>query len=410
MEKTLKWKDLRDGSRLHAAHLFELADAAREATASAIAGAGASGRFINVNASSEQTVNSILLDNDNRILDIDNLLLLTPGGFLAELPPPRKSFAVPPDGDNRYLNLYARSFADGGGKTDANWEQAAANHARGVCLAEWSADQGIRLLPLPFTLGALAQANELRAELAEAATALVALLASGDPRVHKQLRLNAQTQHFLGPLLTALECSAALAPTTPLDAAVPHLAALAVELRSWFCFLAVATQGGPNAMLAPDPIVRRAAAARGTVGLADYVAALGISPKTGSELLLWMDALARGTVGITRTIMGERDEDPLEPIEIFEPDPWPDGSGFKFRLPAGAPINLRCEVLFDLEPQLMWGTGPADILPQLRALPLEHPEPGRFETTIGPFTLGADEELVLVVDDAAAGLRVYQQR
>ncbi len=410
MNKPQKWKELRDGSRLHAVHLFELSDAAREATATAIAAAGASGRFINPSGDAEQSVNRIELDADNRILDIDNLMLLTPGGFLAELPPPRKSFEVPPDGEHRFLNLYARSFEEGAGKTDAKWEKDPAGGARGVCLAEWHAEQGLRLAPLPFSLNALAGVKERHAELVEAAGTLVQLLVSGDPRVHSQLRLNVQSQHFLGPLLTALEACTSLPFTTPLDVALPHYRALAVELRSWFCFLALATQGGANAALQPDPIIRRAAASRGSLGLADYVQALGAPTQDGSQLLTFMDALGRGTVGITRTILGERDEDPLEPIEVFEPDPWPDGSGFKYRLPSGTQVSLRCEVLFDMEPQLMWGVGAAGALPQLRALPMERPEPGRFETTIGPFSLNADEELVLVLDDAAAALRLYQQR
>jgi len=409
--KTLKWNDLRDGSRLHAAHLFELADAAREATAAAIAGAGAGGRFINPGLAADTSVNLIQLDDDNRIVDIDNLVLLTPGGFLAELPPPRKSFVVPPDGEHLFLNLYAQDYATGAGKTEAKWEKKSPSQARGVCLAQWHPDQErLRLIPTPFTLNAMANTRQAHAELVEAASTLVGLLISGDPRVNGQLRLTPPTQHYAGSLVSALESTANLSPNTPLDVALPHYTALAIELKSWFCFVATASQGGANRGLQPDPLTRRATATRGSLGLPDYVQALEPLPRDGTELLALMDALARATVGMTRSILGERDEDPLEPIEVFEPDPWPDGSGFKYRLQAGVEVTLRCEVLFDVEPQLMWGMGQAGLLPQLRALPLERPEPGRFETTVGPFTLGPNEELVLVLDDAAAALRVYQKR
>lgn len=418
MKQDPNWKLLKDGQRLHAAHLFQLVDSDRENTATLVTGLGGAGRFLADTTSSDSGTssrnakcNQIQLDHTQHIIDVENIRLTTTGGHLVALPPPKKSFAVPVDDGELFLNLYAEDFEHGSGKTVHRWEKQPPQHQRGVCLAYWEPTSAqLRVSPLPYAINSLHAVDELHTELVSAAQTLLDVLLQGSSEILARLHLTGLNQLHLGGLLATLQGATSITADTPLETARGPLTQLAIELEGWFCYLTAAHNDGPFSAVQPDPVVRAIAAKREQAGLAGYVKALRIRPRTGSHLITFMESLCRACVGLKRRALGESDEDPLEPIDTFLPDLFAEGKGYRFNLPIGAPVQVRCEILTSDAPEVFWGAWPSGGSSDLRPLLVDATAVSRFESSLGAVTLEPEHQLVVVVNNGEARLRVYGQR
>ncbi len=98
----------------------------------------------------------------------------------------------------------------------------------------------------------------------------------------------------------------------------------------------------------------------------------------------------------------------ITPYETFEPDPWPEGMGYKYSLRGrGQEVTLRCEVTAQTEPEMMWGLGPAEYLPSLTPALLNCIEPGRYQVQLGPMPAQDTDAVVVILDTTSAALRTY---
>lgn len=410
MNKQHDWTQLRDGATLHAEQLLQLADDAYAAAASVASGVGAAGCFVSPSAGATEAVNRIDFDHDARSVELDNVRVLTRGGFCATLPPPRKSFVVPADGNLHCLNLYARPYASASGVTDAVWEAHRASSARGVCLVEWS-NERFRLVPEPYTLGALDSLRSAFSELAEAAASLYQMLVNAPPTAFARIGLLPPERSELGALGVSLERVSFISFATPLSVAGPLFLQLANELYGWFCFAAARRSGRDASGLTADLLGRRALVQKGNLPVPDYAQSLVLRPADGSTWVELVEGLARSAVGLMRVLQGEKDEDTLQPIDTFEPDLWPDGLGLRYALPdGGGQLKFRCDLSHSIEPLLLWGLGSRAEVPHLRSTPLDALQPGRFEANIGPLDVPAGQDLVLVVDSSEVVVSVSLSR
>ncbi|MEN9578645.1 MAG: hypothetical protein RJA70_1654 [Pseudomonadota bacterium] len=406
----VRWHDLRDGLEFHAVHVRQLADSTLAASAALARASGAAGRFVWApHHPSETLVNSIEPDDQNLVIDLMNIAVLTDGGYLAHLPPPKKSFAVPRTGGESYLNLYVTDYQSGSGETEARWEQRPPTDARGVALARWAnSERKFKLLPLPHTIGVVHQVATAFQQLQATAEKLRLKLLGGGQSEYHRLSLSRQQATELGPLIAQLQRLTFVQATTPVSAVLVEARMLAAELTGWFQYLRAKADVRSSALAQPDALGRAVFGALGAGGLAEYMLPLASEPTDGQQMLEWVTALGRGLEGFHRVISGDSDEDPLTAFATFVPEPWPAGMGYRYSLEnRGSEVTLRCEVTAHEEPEMMWGIGPAQYLPALTPALLNCVEPGRYQVQLGPVRAQDADAVVVVLDTAGAALRVY---
>ncbi len=404
MARTDDWKTLRDGVALHANHLFQIGEHGETVAAGVALAAGLGGRFVAA-LGDGQRVNSIQIDDQARTLDVENVHVVTAGGYLASLPGAKKSFVAPAASESRFLNLHHRDF-----KTTAVWENKDAEGPRSVGLAEWTG-QGFRLKPPPADVSALAPVADAFAALQEGAQELKQTLLELDDKGLTELRLQASEAHHLSSLYVALERVLYLARDASLGVALPLLMHLAEQCRGWASFVAAKSGAGQGSFATPDVMGRARLSQTANLPLPDYLQDLDKPPVDGSDHIRFFEALARTIVGLNRVIRGERDEDALEPFETFDPDLFPgDGLGLRYAPPSSAELTFRCDLSAPRPPELYWGMAHAGVVPNLRVVPLDSTAGGRYEALLGPVSPEPGEQLVLVVDDARVSLRVYLPR
>lgn len=408
MSKQSNWTQLRDGATLHAEQLLQLADDTFASAAGVAAGVGAAGKFVVPSSNGREVVNRIELDHEGRSLVLDNVRVLTSGGFCASVPPPQKEFVLPPSG-LPCLNLYVRPYLTAAGVTDAVWEAQPATQARGVCLVRWT-DERFVVVPEPYSIGSLDALRLLFEELVAAGSSLYQMLINGPPTAAARLGLLPPERSELAALGVHIERLLDMAPSTPLAVARPSLLQLGRELYGWFCFAAARRSGRDATGLTADLLSRRALLVRGNLPVPDYAQGLVMRPSDGSMWIQFVETLLRSTVGFTRVLQGEKDEDTVQPIETFEPDLWPDGLGLRYALPDAAQLKIRCDLSHPVEPLLLWGLGVRTEVPHLRSTPLDPLQPGRYEAHIGPISVPPGQDLVLVVDSSEVVVSVSLSR
>lgn len=405
MNGSSDWIHLRDGATLHASQLLALADSARVQAGRAAASVGAAGTFFSPMNPPAAVVNRIEFDVDARCMDVENLFVLTQGGLCVELPPPKKSFAVPPGGDERFLNLYARSYREGGGKSEPVWEGAPKSGENVVCLAEWTGERFV-LFPEPASIGAL---NSLREAFAEAygnARNLSDVLLGCDVVALGRLGISPGVEGSVSGLALALRRFLYVGPGTPYAVAAPTFYELGSELASWLAFASARRGAGTGASLQPDLFSRLRLLARPGAPVPEYAKGLTKKPFGGSEITEYVESLSRALVGLARVVLGESDTETLKPLEEFEPELYPDGLGLRYLLPPSMNSALNCRISAEYAPQLLWGVGPADTMPFLRPAVVSRTEPGVFEATLGPIPGGSAQHLVVVIEQRSVSIQI----
>ncbi len=405
MNGSSDWIHLRDGATLHASQLLALADSARVQAGRAAASVGSAGTFFSPMNPPETVVNRIEFDVEARCMDVENLFVLTQGGLCAELPPPKKSFAVPPGGEERFLNLYARSYREGAGKSEPVWESAPRVGEDVVCLAEWTGERFV-LFPEPASIGALDSLREAFAEAYGNARNLSDVLLGCDAVALGRLGVNAGAESCVSGVALALRRFQYVGPSTPFAVAAPTFYELGTELASWLAFASVRQGAGAGASLQPDLFSRLRLLHRPGAPVPEYARALLKRPFGGSEITEYVESLSRALIGLARVVLGESDTETLKPIEEFEPELYPDGLGLRYVVPPGVSSGLTCRISAKFAPQLLWGVGLADTMPFLRPAVVSPTEPGVFEAILGPIPVGSGQHLVLVTEQRSVSIQI----
>ena len=409
MSNQSSWLELKDGVQLHADHIFQLADEGAATAARMAVALGTAGRLA-IPGDPSPCRNAIRTDDEAQTIEVENLAVLTAGGYLAELPPPAKAFTLPAGGAEPFLNFYARSYGEGG-NTEARWEKQAAHDPRAVTLVQWRADQStFEVHPMPHSIIAQSEASELLRGISEGVDKLSTALFSTGQNGLARLALRPQQRHLLATLLNSGERVQALDAGVPVSVAISTIRVFATELLGWFQHSSMAVPSDDPGE-APDAVVRLMIRQATPDGLADYVKQLQLNPQSGTLLLRWLEVVRAATVGLGRLIIGEADEDPLEPVEQFEPDAWPDGLGLKYALKAGGrTVTLRCDMQAGIEPQLWWGVGPAGPLPHMEPDTLKQTEPGSFEALLTPAEMSENDLIAGIIDSPDTQFRAFMQR
>jgi hypothetical protein len=439
-DKDRDWTHLRDGQRLHAAHLFQLADHATEAAARSARAVGSAGFFLPelrpavrtwtqpiaptpqaaAAAHSEMLgppVNHFDVDVNAGKVRINNLALVTEAGFPLLLPPPVKTIELPPAGTpERYLNAHASNLHDTQGRTDValRWENQPTREPRSVALLERSPD-GVRILPLPHTPGAVTSARGSFHEVQLVCAALYNALIEIEHDGLLRLRLAYPQRPSLDSLVTQLGRVLRHTANTPLNVVLPELEAMADEVIGWMHHITQATVGGhaghDHAPHMPDAIGRqRLHRMRGRAALPEHLASLNFPVKDTTHLLQTLAALHGGVTSLLQIVRGESDETLLEPIDSYEP--WAGAIGYVYIVDAyvGRSIELRCEVFAQYEPQLLCGLGKTNSQPNLRHSPLDPSGQGRFEALLDPFQPQVGDMLIVVLGTVEAKVRLFLRR
>lgn len=405
MNGSSDWIHLRDGATLHASQLLALADSVRVQAGRAAASVGSAGTFFSPMNPPETIVNRIEFDAEARCMDVENLFVLTQGGLCAELPPPKKSFAVPPGGKERFLNLYVRSYREGAGKSEPVWESEPRVSEDVVCLAEWTGERFV-LFPEPASVGAL---NSLREAFADAygnARNLSDVLLGCESTALGRLGVNPGGESCLSGIVFALRRFQYLGPGTPFAVAAPLFYELGSELASWLAFASARRGAGAGASFQPDLFSRLRLLGQPGAPVPEYAKGLLKKPFGGTEITEYVESLSRALVGLARVVLGESDTETLKPMEEFEPDLYPDGLGLRYVIPPGVSSGLICRISAEYAPQLLWGVGPADTMPFLRPAVVSNRESGVFEATLNPIPVGSGQHLVLVTEQSSVSIQI----
>lgn len=438
-DKDRDWTHLRDGQRLHATHLFQLADHGTEAAARSARALGSVGFFLPEHRAALRTwnqavaptpqaaaaaqaellgapVNLIEADLASSKVKITNLALVTPSGFPLLLPPPAKTVelaaATSPD---RFLNAHATTLQDTQGRVEValRWEKQPAREPRSAPLLERT-PEGVRILPLPHTCGAMTASRALFHDVQVVCGALHTALVEIELDGLQRLRLVYQQRPVLDSLLQQVARVLRHTANTPLAVVLPELEGVADEVIGWMHHLSAAAGGHPHhdhAPPIPDAIGRaRLHRLRGRGALPEHLASLSFPVQDGSHLLQTLAALHAGLTALLKIVRGESNETLLEPIDSYEP--WAGAIGYVYLVDAyvGRSIELRCEVFAPYEPQLLCGLGKTNSQPNLRHSPLDPSGPGRFEALLDPFQPQHGDMLIVVLGSVEAKVRLFLRR
>jgi hypothetical protein len=434
-EKDRIWNQLRDGQRLHATHLFQIADDGAEAGARSAQAVGATGFFQPTLSPSVRSwtlpvppspqaaaaahaqmlgapLNQIDVDLSAGRVTLTNLALLSPTGIPLLLPPPKKVLELAKPGTaERFLNAQVTSLTETQGKAEVQlrWEAQPAAAERSTALLERT-PTGVVVLPLPMNIGAVTSVKALFHDVQVAAAVLHTALIEIEDDGMQRLRLVYQQRPHLDPLLIELARVLRDTANTPLEQVMAHLEAMAQEIIGWMQYINAAT-GGQQHMIMPDAIGRqRLHRARGLAALPEHLAALHFPVTNTTHLQQTLAALHAGITGLSRIVRGESDEILLEPIDSYEP--WAGAIGYVYAVDAyvGRSIELRCEAFAQYEPQLLCGLGQTGSQPNLRHCPMDPSGPTRFEAILDPFQPQAGDVLIVVLGMVEARVRVFLRR
>lgn len=426
------FRQLKDGQRLHATQLFQIADHAAECAAGLAVASSLTGFFQPVLRPAARTWKQVDLSSDSldaipklpptnviqvndkgNQVELTQLAVLTDAGIPVLLPPPTKATELPPVGTpTRYLNAYVASLQDseGGGNVKLSWEAAPPTSARGVALVERTRG-GIVVLPLPLNFGAVSEAGELFCGVQVACHRLAEALVAIENDSLSRLRLSAPQRGLLTGLLGALTAVLRDTGNTPLGVALSNLEAVYDELSGWVHYVNAAGDAS-GSMIHPDAIGRaQLSRRRGRAALPDHLAQVSFPPASTSELCALLSSLQEALTSFTNLVKGESDETALEYVETYVP--WIGAVGFVYPMDAyaGRLIQLRCEVFAPFEPQLLSGLGTARSQPNLRHCLLEPTnEAGRFESLFDPFEPQPGDRMVVVVGAENAQVRLFLRR
>lgn len=426
------FRQLKDGQRLHAAQLFQIADHAVESAANIALASASVGFFQPVVRPSARTwkqvdptsdsldaipklppTNQIRVNDKGTHVELTNLAVLTDAGYPVLLAPPTKSTELPAAGGTaRFLNAYATSLADSEGSADVKllWEAQPTTQPRGTALAERTGS-GIVVLPLPLNFGAVSEAGELYCAVQVSCHRLAEALIHLESDALSRLRLSAPQRGLLSSLLQQLTAVLRDTTNTPLVVALSNLEGVYDELVGWVQYVTAAGDASGTS-LHPDAIGRaQLARRRGRAALPDHLASVSFPPATTTELLAMLRSMQEALTSFTSLVSGESDETALEYIQTYEP--WAGAVGFVYPMDAfaGRVIQLRCEVFAPLEPQLLTGLGTVASQPNLRHCALElTSEPGRFECILESFEPQAGDRMVVVLGAKDAKVRVFLRR
>lgn len=388
------WSSLKNGDQLNAEHIQQLGDYATEVTGQLAVGLAAGGCFICPTDTVDVPSNRVVADGAG--VRVDNLCVLTRSGLRAAIPTPEKTFSRPKSGE-RFLNLYAPEFIASQRDTRAMWENEPASGPFGITLAVWSDEHGgFAIQPMPFVPGAQTQVLSLVREIAESGRSLIEALVASPVQGLRSLQLQESQRSELSTLMLSLERVGRARAMSPMGAVLLELETVADELLNWFHYLAArAEAGGPSRNLTDALGRRQSRAQQRREVLPLPVAALTSPPRTGSELLLWLDALKGALEELTEVVTGAAEDIPLEPFERFS---GPYGATFLYDISnQSQPVLCVISMEGGAQPTVVCGYGPKPELPHLSMATLVKVESG-YRATVGPLAPVEGHQLAIAVN------------